>query len=122
MVVSLLNVKWKPNGKIKHNDSSGPLVWDGKDVRYTYLTEIPHYVDFEPGDTVVTSGYSMVFPKGIPIGAIVDEQKQQDDNYTSIRIRLFTDFHRLNDVIIVSNRFQKEQKELEESTLNPKKR
>ena len=120
--ISLLNTKYKPNGRIKHDayDCFGPLVWDGKDIRYTYLTEIPRHVVFQPGDTVVTSGYSAVFPKGIPVGSIVDVQRQQDDNYTSIRIRLFTDFSKLNNVLIVANRFQKEQQELEERTLNTK--
>ena len=120
--ISLLNVQYKPNGKIRHVDSDyfGPLVWDGKDAQYTYLTEIPRHVDFDPGDTVVTSGYSDVFPKGIPIGSIVDAQRQQDDNYMSIRIRLFTDFRKLNDVLIVTNRFQQEQQELEKRTLNLK--
>ena len=119
--ISLLNTKYKPNGKIKHNDYDyfGPLVWDGKDPQYTYLTEIPRYVNLEPGDTVV-SGYSTVFPKGIPIGSVVDTQKQQDDNYMSVRIRLFTDFRRLNDLLIVANRFQEEQQELEKRTLNLK--
>jgi rod shape-determining protein MreC len=119
-VISLLNTKYKLNGKIKHNDYYGPLEWNGKDTQYSYLTEIPRFAAFEPGDTIVTSGYSTVFPKGIPIGSIVDAQKQRDDNYMSLRIRLFTNFNNLNEVQIVTNRFQKEQKELEERTLNPK--
>ncbi|MDR0541406.1 MAG: rod shape-determining protein MreC [Dysgonamonadaceae bacterium] len=118
LVISLLNTKYKLNGKIKRSDFFGPLVWDGKDAQYTCLTEIPRYVAFEPGDTVVTSGYSTVFPHGIPIGSIVDAQKQRDDNYISLRIRLFTNFNNLNEVMIVTNRFQEEQKELEERTLN----
>ena len=123
-VASLLHTKYKPSGMIKNNDSFGPLVWDGKSVQYTYLTKISRHIVFEPGDTVVTSGHSAVFPKGIPIGTIVDEQKQkqQDDNYKSLRIRLFTDFSRLSDVFIVTNRFQKEQLELEKRTLESKLR
>jgi rod shape-determining protein MreC len=119
-VISLLNTKYKLNGKIKRNDYNGPLVWNGKEAQYSYLTEIPRFAVFEPGDTVVTSGYSTVFPQGIPIGAIVDAQRQQDDNYTSLRIRLFTNFNNLSEVLIVANRLQEEQKELEQSTLNQK--
>ena len=118
-VISLLNGKYKPNGKIKHNNYFGPLVWDGKDPQYTYLTEIPRYVAFERGDTIVTSGYSTVFPEGLPIGSIVDSQKQKDDNFTSIRIQLFTNFSNLNEVLIVTNHLQEEQKTLEDSLVNP---
>ena len=123
VAISLLNTKYKPNGKIKRDsyDYFGPLVWDGKDVQYTFLTELPRHVVFAIGDTVVTSGYSAIFPQGIPIGSIVeDAQRLQDDNYASIRIRLFTDFNKLNHVLIVSNRFQNEEQELEEQTLNLK--
>ena len=124
LVVSLLNTKYKPSGRIKRNEYNhfGLLAWDGKDAHYVHLTEIPRHIDFEYGDTVVTSGYSTVFPKGIPVGYIVDTQKKQDDNLSSIRIRLFTDFSRLNNVLIVANRFQKEQQELEERSLNLKPR
>jgi rod shape-determining protein MreC len=118
-VISLLNTKYKLNGKIQHNNYYGPLVWDGKDARFSYLTEIPRFAAFEPGDTIVTSGYSTVFPKGIPIGSIVETQKERDDNYRSLQIRLFTNFNNLNEALIVTNRFQDEQKELEERILNP---
>jgi len=117
--ISLLNTKYKLNGKIQNSDYFGPLVWDGRDARYIYLTEIPRHVAINSGDTVVTSGYSTVFPKGIPIGTIVGEKKQRDDSYRTIRIKLFTDFNRLNEVLIVTNRLHKEQKDLEERILNP---
>jgi rod shape-determining protein MreC len=117
-VISLLNIKYRLNGKIKQNDYYGPLVWDGKDPQHSYLTEIPRYAEYQSGDTIVTSGYSTVFPKGIPVGAIVDAQRQRDDNYRSLRIRLFTNFNNLSEVLIVDNRLQQEQKELEARTLN----
>lgn len=118
-VISLLNTRYRLNGKIKRNDYYGPLVWDGKDPHYSHLTEIPRYVTYEPGDTIVTSGYSTVFPEGVPIGSIVDAQRQRDDNYQSLRIRLFTNFSNLSEVTVVVNRLQEEQKELERQTLLP---
>jgi len=117
-VISLLNTKYKLNGKIQNSDYFGPLVWDGKNARYIYLTEIPRHATVNQGDTVVTSGYSTVFPKGIPIGIIVGEKKQRDDSYRLIRIQLFTDFNRLNEALIVVNRLHEEQRELEGRTWN----
>ncbi|GHV22502.1 cell shape-determining protein MreC [Clostridia bacterium] len=119
-VIPVLNPKFKLSCKVKRNNYSGPLVWDGKDSRYTYLTEIPRYVNFEIGDTIVTSGYSTVFPEGLPVGSIEGSQQQKDDNYTSIKIKLFTNFDNLSEVLIVTNSAQQEQKELEESILNAK--
>jgi rod shape-determining protein MreC len=117
-VISMLNPKFKLSCKVKYNNYSGPLVWDGKDPEFTYLTELPRHAAFEIGDTIVTSGYSTIFPEGLPVGSIVDSQKQKDDNYNSIKIKLFTNFSNLDRVLIVKNRHQKEQKDLEESILN----
>jgi rod shape-determining protein MreC len=119
-VISVLNPKFKLSCKVKYNNYSGPLVWDGKDSQYTDLTELPRHVAFEVGDTIVTSGYSTVFPEGLPVGSIVDSKKQKDDNYNSVKIKLFTNFNNLTKVMIVKNIYQKEQKDLEDPILNPK--
>jgi rod shape-determining protein MreC len=114
VVIPILNPKFKLSCKVKNNNYSGPLVWPGKDSRYANLTELPRHVNFEVGDTVVTSGYSTIFPEGLPVGTIEDSQKQKDDNYTSLKIKLFTNFNTLSEVLIVENSNQKEQKKLQE--------
>ncbi|KAA6302606.1 MAG: Cell shape-determining protein MreC [Candidatus Ordinivivax streblomastigis] len=118
-VISVLNPKFKLSCKIKKNNYIGPLVWDGKDSRYTYLTELPRHVDFAIGDTIVTSGYSAIFPAGIPVGSIVSAKKQRDDNYTSIKVKLYADLNKLNDVVIVQNSYQQEQQDLQNNTIRP---
>ncbi|MDR0428286.1 MAG: rod shape-determining protein MreC, partial [Dysgonamonadaceae bacterium] len=37
LVISVLNPSFQLNCKLKNKNYSGPLVWDGKDFRYTYL-------------------------------------------------------------------------------------
>ncbi|MDR0547308.1 MAG: rod shape-determining protein MreC [Dysgonamonadaceae bacterium] len=112
-VISILNPKFQLSGKIKGSNYAGPLVWDGKDSRYTYLTKIPRHAEYQTGDTIVTSGYSSVFPAGLPVGTIVGTQKETDDSYRSIRVHLFADMADLGEAMIVVNGFQHEQKELE---------
>ena len=36
----------------------------GRDIRFANLEELPRHVEFQKGDTIVTSGYSSVFPQG----------------------------------------------------------
>jgi rod shape-determining protein MreC len=114
IVIPILNPKFRLNCKLKNNNYGGPLLWDGNDSRYTYLTGLARHVDFEIGDTIVTSGNSIIFPEGIPVGSIVDSQKQKNDNYNSLKIKLFTNLSTTTNVIIVSNKYQKEQKKLQE--------
>jgi rod shape-determining protein MreC len=113
VVISILNPKFQLSGKIKGSNYAGPLVWDGKDPRFTYLTKIPHHAAFHDGDTIVTSGYSSVFPAGLPIGIIAGVKKENDDSYRSVRVKLFTDMANLGEAMIVFNGFQREQLDLE---------
>ena len=42
---------------------------------------MPRHVEFALGDTVITSGYSVVFPEGIPVGRVVGHKRDDDDNF-----------------------------------------
>ena len=112
IVIPVLNPKFIISCKVKNNDYFGSLVWDGKDPRFTYLEGLPHHVDFEINDTVVTSGYSSIFPEGLPVGKIVGSQKQKDGNSNSLKIELFTNFSTLKNALIVKNSHKEERKNL----------
>jgi len=113
-VISLLNPQLKLSCKIQNSDHFGILVWDGKDSRYTCLTELSSYIPIKTGDTIVTSGYSAIFPEGLPVGIIVtSSQKQQNSIYSAIKVKFFTGFNNLNEVLIVKNIYQKEQNNIQ---------
>ena len=52
----------------------GSLVWDGKAPGEALLEELPKHTKFHKGDTIVTSGYSAVFPEGIPVGVVLGNE------------------------------------------------
>lgn len=68
-VLPLINTNLRISAKIK-NGYYGSLQWDGDDYRYSYLNDIPFHVDTEVGDTIVTSGFSSIFPEGEMIGFV----------------------------------------------------
>jgi Cell shape-determining protein len=112
-VIPVLNSNFRLSCKIKGSNYFGPLVWDGKDPRYAYLQELPRHAEFLPGDTIVTSGYSAVFPEGLPVGIGVESQRQKNDNYNTLKVQLFTDFSTLSNAIIVVNTLKEEQLNLQ---------
>lgn len=114
-VISLLNPDFRLSCKIKNNDSFGSLVWDGKDPRYAILEELPRHTEFSDGDTIVTSGYSSVFPAGIPVGIIAGRENTVNDNMLNLKVKLFTDFSTLKNVQVIANYISDEVK-----MLNPK--
>ena len=101
------------SARIGREGSVGPLTWDGKSSSGAILSEIPHHMQFEVGDTVYTSGYSSIFPPDIPLGTIGKSKVVNGATY-EISIRLFEDFGALRYVILVNNLGKEEMKQLEE--------
>lgn len=112
-IISLLNPDLRLSCKVKDDNFFGSLVWDGKDPYHAVLEEMPRHVQFQPGDTIVTSGYSAVFPEGLIVGTIESQIRDKNDNFFSLRIRLTTDFTQLSTVRAISNNMRDELKSLE---------
>ncbi len=104
-VISLLNPDFRLSCKIKDSEHFGSLVWGGVDPTMALLEELPRHTVFQPGDTVVTSGYSAVFPAGLPVGVIVDDGRNHKENFFTLKVKLFADFTALSNVQIVKNNF-----------------
>lgn len=113
-VISLLNVDLKISAKLKKSNHFGSLYWDGRNYREVVLGDIPQHVAIEVGDTVVTSGFSSIFPSYINLGTIKSFDSK-GSNFHTIRVQLFNDFKRLNDVWVVKNDHEEERNLLEES-------
>ncbi len=111
-VVSLLNTNLKISARLEKNDYFGSLSWDGARYRNATLHEIPYHVDISMGDSIVTSGYSAIFPEGLLIGTITDFQVK-GGNFYEIKVRLSADFKSLTYVNVISNLSKQEQKSLE---------
>ena len=112
--ISLLNSKLRLSCKVKGSDYFGSLVWDGKDARYAVLEELPRHVNFSKGDTIITSGYSAVFPEGIIVGTVSDYSKQKNDNFYALKVRLSSDFACLSTVRVIASHRHLELKNLEQ--------
>ncbi len=112
LVISVLNPKLRLSVMIKNTESFGSLVWDGSDHRYAILEDLPRSVRFELGDTIVTTGYTTSFPKNVPVGRVA-ESYDRGGSFLELRIELFTDFNRINDVHVIKNSRQAEQDALE---------
>ena len=102
-VISLLNPHMRLSCKLKNSGFFGSMVWDGKDSRFAVLEELPKHLTFHKGDTIVTSGYSAVFPEGIIVGTVDGLARGMSDSFMSLRIRLTTNFSQLSNVRVITN-------------------
>jgi rod shape-determining protein MreC len=114
VVIPLLNPKFRLSCKVLGSSYFGSMSWDGRSARYAKLDELPRHVEFKEGDIIVTSGFSAIFPEGIMVGNVSSFERQHNDNFYSLTVRLTTDFHRLNNVMVIRNYRHEEQIQLEQ--------
>jgi rod shape-determining protein MreC len=101
--ISLLNTGYSLSSKIKNNNSFGTTNWDGVDSQHAKLLYVASHVIANVGDTIVTSGFSNVFPEGIVIGVISSVEKGENPNFLDIVMKLSTDFNSAHYVYLVEN-------------------
>ena len=112
-VISLLSTGQSVSAKLASSGAFGPLHWPGVSPERMLLREIPVHVQTAPGDTVVTSGFSTIYPPDIPLGSVVETRINQGSSQ-DLTIRLFEDFRALHYVYIVRNNNGPELQELYE--------
>ncbi len=115
-VISILNLKFKLDAKIKKNNHFGTLTWDGKNTGFAQLIDVPRLATVQKGDTIVTGAESRIFPENIPIGTIDKVYVDKKTNYYTLNIRLFNDMTSLGHVYIIENKDRDEIIKLEETT------
>jgi len=114
-VIPILNRDFKLSVKIKSNNYAGILQWEGDSPFYAMLSEIPFHVNITKGDTILTSGFSSIFPEGIEVGRI-ESFVLEKGNFYDIQVKLSTDFQQLFHVNVIRNFRQEEQLKLEAET------
>lgn len=118
VVIPLLCPPNRFSCKLKSSNTAGSLVWDGEDRRFALMEEVPPYVAVSKGDTVVTSGYSSIFPEGLMVGTVEEYDVGEDANYLILKVRLAVRFDALSTVRVIRftgrNEYNQLKKEAEE--------
>ena len=104
LVIPILNSKSSRSCRIRGHNFFGYLSWNGGHPLVAYLNDVPRYARFKVGDYVETSGYSSVFPPGLFVGKILSIEDSRDGMSFSVKVNLATEFAKLRDVCVVSNR------------------
>ena len=115
-VISFLHPKTVISCRLKSSGVSGLLKWTGKDISEAQINDIPITTRIEKGDSVITSGYSSVFPGGIYMGHIKSFEKDLESQTQKITVDLSIDFSSLNKVYVVENLYKSELEELNKKT------
>jgi len=101
--ISILNTNFLLNAKFKKSNYFGVLSWDGKHINKVQLKDVPKQANVLIGDTIVTGGNSMIFPKGILIGYVDSFKLDNSENYLELEINLATDMMNIENLYILRN-------------------
>jgi rod shape-determining protein MreC len=99
--LSVLHSGISISAAIKRNGYFGSLVWKEMDPEHMILEAIPRQADILYGDTVITSGYSFKFPKGLFIGTVESFKTEGGSNYYTIEVKLHGDIARLDRIYAI---------------------
>lgn len=103
VVMSLLHKDSHISGKLLKGGETGTLAWDGKEPNIVTLTGIPKSAKIAKGDTVISSGFSTSFPKGMMIGRVEAVYKEVSTSFFRVQLRTATNFYNLQYVYAIDN-------------------
>ncbi|MET2983979.1 rod shape-determining protein MreC [Aureibaculum conchae] len=115
-VLSILNEASNINVKLLNSFHYGSLGWNGDDYNILQLIDLESQANIKVGDTIITGGRSAIFPEGIPVGTILNFNKE-NNAYKEVNIKLFNDMSAIGPVNVITS-FDKEEIENLEQGLN----
>jgi len=103
VVMSLLHKDSHISGKLLKGGETGTLNWDGKEPNIINLSGISKGAKVAKGDTIITSGFSTTFPKGIMIGRVEEIYSEQSTSNYRIKFRTSANFYDIQYVYAIVN-------------------
>jgi rod shape-determining protein MreC len=111
-VMTYLNSDFSIPVRISESNSDGIIRWDGERFDRLIVDVVPLSQELNAQDIVVTSGYSEIFPPGLPIGQITDYSERPGLIYWEIFVEPFARLDNARHVFVITSQPKPE-------TMNP---
>lgn len=115
VAMSVLNTSFRASGQLVGTDFFGSIYWDALDQNVVVMDEVSKYADPQPGQEIITTGFSQYFPADVLIGWVESAELNETHTAYKIRVRLAAEMSRLSDVILIENRDLNEIRDLQQS-------
>lgn len=110
VVMSLLHEQSNLSARLKKGGETGTVIYDSKTPGILYLKDVSRSAKITSGDTVITSGFSDKFPRGLLIGYVKDIINDKNSSTYTVRLNPAANFENLQYSYIINN-LQKEEPE-----------
>lgn len=116
VVIPIINAKLRLSCSLRGKGDHGTLIALGAEAGVV-LGGLPNHSKVAVGDTVLTSGLSYIYPEGLYVGVVEQEQRDgvsgADAAFATYRVRLGTDFNSLSYVYVLLTPPLEEARELD---------
>lgn len=114
VVMSVLNRDNSVSAKLKKSGETGYITWDGRDPQVIVLKDIPKSAQMNKGDSIITSGFTPQYPKGILIGTVMKVEQDKSSSTFLVSVKPATNFYNIQYVYVLNNLQLDELRQLEE--------
>ncbi len=106
-IIPLNNTLSRTSVLVKNKEYFGILKWDPYDYRFSTMTTVPKYADVIVGDSIITSGFSTIFPRGVYVGKVAKISEDKGTGYLNIKVRLVNDLGLIQNVYMINDKDKK---------------
>ncbi len=103
IVTSILHTESMVPAQIKGKVNICTVQWNGTNPFEVDLLYVPRHYKLEIGDSILTSGYSGIFPENLPIGTISSIELANDAPFYSIKVKLVNDLYKIAFIEVAKN-------------------
>ena len=103
LIIPVIHLGTQWSARLGEEGAVGIMVWDGEEIGFATLQDIPLSELILPGDPVITSGFQGTFPAGIAVGKVEEVVVTHADKFQSIKVKLGADFNRIHYVEFLRN-------------------
>jgi rod shape-determining protein MreC len=113
LVKSVLAKNVNADVMIDKSGAIGLLKWETKNDKTANISGISNDISVKKGSKVITRGGGGIFPKGLPVGKVLNVSSIEGKSTWNVEIKLAVNFRATQKVYVIKNLLLKEQQELE---------
>lgn len=117
-IMSMLHSDMRISARINNSNQLVNVIWDQDNYLYGTVIDIPSHIQLLQGDSIVTSGNSLIFPENILIGLIESHELNNTKSLSKAKIKFSTDFNSVTYLFVIDNIMKPEQDSLLGITIN----
>lgn len=118
VALSAINAVFKQAVRTETGYAGAVYEWKGGSIHEGFITGVPVNVAIAPGEKIYTAAHSTVFPENFPLGVVTDVQSDRNaPGFHKVKVRLATDFSRLDNLYLIKIPFQEEIDSLQQNLI-----